>query len=496
MHISTRENIIAPVSVYKKVKIIFIYFIIFWIALPVFLFTTGIRINELFPQTAIDAKSLELAGVIFSAFGALIILTAIFQIWRSGKGLPISHLPPRRFVDSGLYKIVRHPIYVGYNLLFVGISLILNLPWTAIFSGFLLLAGWIAYAIYFEEPELLNRFGEIYRSYQKNVPLLFPQIIVTPLQKPWEKIKNTTLSALDALANKTLLFNIGRALFVTYGVFISVGALLFMIHSSALLVKQNISLNDAAALIGGSTILGIFFGRLFWYLGHWLELKNEPRFGIRKVGYVSFGDLTGIIAFAFVYSSFKGINFFKVSDAYAAGMFLAYSIGRIGCLTYGCCYGRECESSGILYRDANSKVVREKGTQKNYRYPSQIYSSIHGFLLFIFLNLFMNLNLPAGMTTAMGLILYAVGRTYIEFYRDRKRIVKNVLTEGHIGCAVIFLSGTLILFLIDPNAGTSSDRMWNWEILSRSLSIFPIQIALAFIVFIVASFHWRKVGTW
>ena len=495
MHFSNNENT-AKFPDNGKAKIIILYAAIFWIALPALLFLLGIRMNQLLPRLAYNIKALKMIGWIISIAGLLILSIAIFQLWRFGKGLPISHLPPNHLVDTGMYKIVRHPIYVGYNLLFAGASLIINLLWSAIISGLFLLIGWIAYVIYFEEPVLLRRYGELYRDYQSKVPLLLPQFLTAPLKNLFKKINNKTLSLFDSLANKTILFHIGGAVFVTYGVLISVGSLLFMIHTTALLAKQNIPFNDIAALIGGSTIFGIFLGRFFWYLGHWSKLKALPLFGIRKVGYVSFGDLTGIISFILIYSLIKGINFFIVSDAYFAGMFIAYFIGRVGCLTYGCCYGRECEHPGVMYRNVNSKVVREKGKQNNYRYPSQIYSSIHGLLLFVFLNIFMNLNIPAGMTTAMALMLYAVGRAFVEFYRDRRRIIKNIFTEGHIGCAIIFLTGVMIIFLINPDTGMNSERMWDLQIFTRSMSLFPFQLTLAFIVFIAAGFHWKKVGTW
>ena len=419
----------------------------------------------------------------------------MIQLRVQGKGLPISHLPPERFVASAFYKFVRHPIYIGYTFLFIAAAILINSFWSLAFCAPLLFVGWIAYALYYEEPILLKRFGAEYDSYRQKVPLLLPFFAERHIVNIFTVIFQKLNAPLNRLANRTILFRFGNALFVTYGALIAVGTGLFMFYSAALMLQSGIAASDAAIMISGSAICGIFFGRFFWWLGNAKRLLRKPLWGIREVGYVSFGDLTGIALFPIIYSSFNGLNLLQIADIYAAGMFLAYALGRIGCLTYGCCYGNECEHDGVFYKNEHSKVIREKGAQRKTRYPTQVFSAVEGAVLFIVLNLFYTMELPDGMVLAFAFLLYPIGRAFIEFYRDRKRYFHGVLTEGHFGCGVMFVIGWLSLFFISPGNASHSGTL-SLSSLGEAVQLMPVLALMFLIIFFAAGFHWKEVGRW
>ena len=78
--------------------------------------------------------------------------------------------PVEAFTVSGPYKWVRHPLYFFTFLMiwtFPDIStdrLLFNILWTC----------WIVVGAHFEEKDLLETFGDPYRKYQKQVPMLIP----------------------------------------------------------------------------------------------------------------------------------------------------------------------------------------------------------------------------------------------------------------------------------------------------------------------------------
>jgi protein-S-isoprenylcysteine O-methyltransferase Ste14 len=74
------------------------------------------------------------------------------------------------FVTPWLYKIVRHPLYVGWLLIFWGVPTMTagHFLFSAGMSGYILLA------IRFEERDLVEHIGEPYQRYRRQVPALVP----------------------------------------------------------------------------------------------------------------------------------------------------------------------------------------------------------------------------------------------------------------------------------------------------------------------------------
>ena len=96
-------------------------------------------------------------------------LFGLAQVWNRMRGLP---QPKPEFRTPAFYKLVRHPIYLGFILAF----------WATprMSVGHLIFAiGTLAYmiiAIQFEEHDLIGEFGERYRAYRRQVGMLTPKL--------------------------------------------------------------------------------------------------------------------------------------------------------------------------------------------------------------------------------------------------------------------------------------------------------------------------------
>ena len=96
-------------------------------------------------------------------------LFGLQQVWNRLRGKPAAQI---EFRTPGLYKAVRHPIYLGFILAFWA---------TPVMSlGHLVFAiatlGYILIAIQLEERDLIAVFGDRYRAYKAQVGMLIPKL--------------------------------------------------------------------------------------------------------------------------------------------------------------------------------------------------------------------------------------------------------------------------------------------------------------------------------
>ncbi|HEY6125116.1 MAG TPA: isoprenylcysteine carboxylmethyltransferase family protein [Steroidobacteraceae bacterium] len=119
-------------------------------------------------------------GVIWGcfAFGWLLVLVSTFlinhfdlfglrQVWLQLMGRPYTHL---EFRTPALYRLVRHPLYVGWFFAFwaTPTMTVSHLVFALATTGYILIA------IQLEERDLIAHFGQTYRDYKKRVPMLVP----------------------------------------------------------------------------------------------------------------------------------------------------------------------------------------------------------------------------------------------------------------------------------------------------------------------------------
>ena len=94
-------------------------------------------------------------------------LFGLQQVWFHFIGTTASK---SRFTTPSLYRMVRHPLYVGWIMVIWAATTmtVAHLVFAIITTVYILVA------IQFEEKDLQQEFGEEYTRYQKNVPMIIP----------------------------------------------------------------------------------------------------------------------------------------------------------------------------------------------------------------------------------------------------------------------------------------------------------------------------------
>ena len=77
-------------------------------------------------------------------------------------------------IRKSVFNIVRHPIYLSELLLYLGF-LILSISLAALFVWFFVFL-FLHYISRYEERLLLDRFGEAYEQYMREVPMWIPRL--------------------------------------------------------------------------------------------------------------------------------------------------------------------------------------------------------------------------------------------------------------------------------------------------------------------------------
>jgi protein-S-isoprenylcysteine O-methyltransferase Ste14 len=78
-------------------------------------------------------------------------------------------------MHQGIYKYIRHPGALGEMPLYIALGFLLN-NWFLVLWMTLFVIIYTPLAIYFEEKDLVKRFGDEYLEYKKTTGALFPKI--------------------------------------------------------------------------------------------------------------------------------------------------------------------------------------------------------------------------------------------------------------------------------------------------------------------------------
>ena len=154
-------------------------FLIVWLStFPPILFAYLIQKHSIFSNGfgsfSTQFRFMVYLGCLFIAFGVTIRLIAIITL-KQQFTTKVSIIEGHKIVETGIYKAIRHPAYLGYLAVMLGIGLVLG-NWVGLTALVVLPLLGILYRIHVEESVLLDYFGSAYQEYANRTKRLLPGI--------------------------------------------------------------------------------------------------------------------------------------------------------------------------------------------------------------------------------------------------------------------------------------------------------------------------------
>ncbi len=137
---------------------------------------TGIDIS--FGEATLAGLFFFWAGLLCAAAGIGLAGWSMVLFRGRGRGTPAPWDPPRNLVVEGPYRYVRNPMITGVLLILAAEALLLRSRGLAVW-GAVFFIGNMFYFPLVEEPGLVKRFGNDYRTYADHVPRWIPR------RRPW-----------------------------------------------------------------------------------------------------------------------------------------------------------------------------------------------------------------------------------------------------------------------------------------------------------------------
>ena len=166
-------------------------------------------------------------------------------------------------------------------------------------------------------------------------------------------------------------------------------------------------------------------------------------------GGVFYGGFLAALIFVVWYVRVQKLNFWKLVDVLAPGVALGQSVGRLGCFSAGCDYGKPTNAWwGVVFTSTFANEVA--GVPLGIRlHPTQLYESFTAFLIFGFLMWQFSRKRYDGQVFLTYVGLYAVARFFLEFLRgdeDRGFVFSHFLSTSQFIALLALLGIAVVVF--------------------------------------------------
>jgi phosphatidylglycerol:prolipoprotein diacylglycerol transferase len=239
---------------------------------------------------------------------------------------------------------------------------------------------------------------------------------------------------------RIILFEIFGIQIKSYGLMIAIG----IIVAATLFInkgkKKGFDEDSLLNLIIFAIIGGMLGGKGLFIITEFKNIIKDPSILLNfGYGFVIYGAIGGGALAMYLYCKKKNWSIIEMLDMTVPGLAIAQGFGRIGCFLAGCCYGAETTLPiGVKFPKGS---LAPTGI---YVHPTQIYSSVFDFSLGFFLLYYSKKERKNGKVMGLYLIIYSIGRFFVEFLRNDPRGNVGILSTSQFIAIFTLVLGIII----------------------------------------------------
>ncbi len=177
---------------------------------------------------------------------------------------------------------------------------------------------------------------------------------------------------------------------------------------------------------------------------------------IDQGGLVFYGGFILAIICVMLYARKKKISVPALLDVTAPAIAIAHAFGRFGCFMQGCCHGKAAEKAGACtvsfpLAPAPGRFPRNIWGMDGYTvplYPTQLWESAANLIICAVLLCLCRNFRRAGQIAGIYIIIYAITRFTLEFFRgDNPELLLGLTTSQAIAIFLMLPAGAWLLML-------------------------------------------------
>lgn len=257
-----------------------------------------------------------------------------------------------------------------------------------------------------------------------------------------------------------VLYSLGDFHLPTYGVLVAAALVAGLMVAARLARHQGLHPDRAWDLGILAILCGIVGAKLLFVVQNWQYYGAHPReifsLGVLQSGGVFYGGVLAALGGTVWYMRRHGLPWLKTADAFAPGLALGHAVGRLGCFSAGCCYGRPTSLPwGVTF--THPLAAQVSGTPLGVPlHPTQLYeAALEVATFFVLLWIFRHRHAD-GQVMGSYLFIYGFARYFLEFLRGEPQGLTffsgSLTLMQAISLLLVVAGGALWLRRPDPAA--------------------------------------------